>query len=122
MTLLSRGLAFLRSKLAEGAGVSVVYSRGATSGTITAWVGTTLFTGQVRDGIGGFVEWGERDYLFPLSAISTSFTEPRRGDRITETINGVSMTFEIQGPQGEVAWRYSDSERKLVRVHCKRVP
>lgn len=127
MGLLQDGQALINRTLAADAGVSVVYSRTVngvtTSVTLTAWVGRTLFAGS-NEANGARVEWGERDYLIPVSSLMLGgiLTLPARNtDRITETIGGVAVVFELMTPTGEPVWRYSDQYRTLYRVHCKRV-
>lgn len=127
MGLLQDGQAMLTQTLAAAAGVSVVYSRtvnGVTvSTTLTAWVGRTLFAGS-NDTNGARVEWGERDYLIPVASLKlngVAVIPQKQTDRITETINGTPVVFELQTPTGEPVWRFSDQYRTLYRVHCKRV-
>jgi hypothetical protein len=73
---------------------------------------------------GPAVAWGERDYLIPVASlvIAGGPTTPKRGDRVTETIDGAPVTFELQTPPGEPEWRFSDQTRTVYRVHVKRVP
>lgn len=123
MGLMSRAAAMLNRNLGVAAGVSVVYTRAADPAspvTITAesgncWVGRTAFAsnevGKAR------LRWGDRDYLIAASALPA---EPDEGDRITETVNGVPVTFEVCLPDtGEPAWRWSDPARTVYRLHVK---
>lgn len=122
MTLLSRSLTWLKSALATGAGVSITYTRGIGSQTATAWVGRTVFTQQPLQGGGVSVVFGDRDYLIPVSSLTlTDPATPKRGDRITEVVNGVSQTFEVIAPGGEPPWRYADPSQTIYRIHTKRV-
>lgn len=120
----------LARNLATAAGVSVTYSRttgGVTysvtlSGDTAVWVGNTLFKLQDIDGLR--IAWGERDYLIVAAnlILNGSAVEPAENDRIVETIDGTSMTFEVLPPGGgEPAWRWSDPDRTRYRVHVKRV-
>lgn len=121
MGLLSGAQSWLTSTLRTDAGVTVTYSRtGQTSLTLTAMVGRTAFS-QIpgNDAGGAAVIWGDRDYFVRVADLT--YGEPRKGDRITEVINGVAVTFECQAPGGEPCWRYSDQERTLYRIHTKRV-
>jgi hypothetical protein len=62
----------------------------------------------------------DRDYL--IRAENLPFGTPRDGDRITETVDGAELTFDVQRPfTGEPAWRWSDAQRTVYRIHCKRV-
>lgn len=122
MSLRSRGRDALTRRMIQTDGVSVTYTRGAESATITVWTGNTLFA-RALDEPGASVLWGERDYLIPVASlvIGGTATTPAKGDRITETIGGAAVTFELQTPTGEPAWRYSDADRSRYRIHCKKV-
>lgn len=108
-----------RKKQADGR--SVTYTRGDSSLSLTAWLGRTLFSRLASPGVGGAaVEWGDRDYLVAVADLTLG--EPALGDRITETINGTAVVFEVLTPDtGEPAWRYSDPTRTVWRIHTKRV-
>ena len=103
-------------------GVSVTYTRGAQSITLTAVVGTVK---RVVEDAGASdrskVLFGERCYLIDVDGLTLG--EPRRGDRLTETIDGTAYTFEVPGPlpNGEPAWRHSGPDRLTWRVWTKRV-
>lgn len=103
----------------QGAGVSVSYSRlGETDLTLTVWEGRTVFASNL-DG-GARIEFGERDYLIPVDDLT--YGEPELGDRVTQTLNGESVVFEVATPTtGEPCWRYADAGRTFYRLHCKRV-
>lgn len=121
---LQAGQAFLAEALGRVAGVALVYAR-AAGGTVTitaesggAWVGRTAYTAVQQGAIR--VEWGDRDYLIAAAALTGGV--PAEGDRITETINGAAAVFEVMSPgSGEPAWRYSDPQESVYRLHVKRV-
>lgn len=122
MTLRSRGAAALTRRQVAANAVTVTYTRGAQSATLEdVWIGNTLFA-RTLDEPGASVVWGERDYLIPVASLVLGgvAAQPARGDKITETINGVAVTFELQTPTGEPAWRYSDADRTRYRVHTKK--
>lgn len=121
--MMDRGRDFLTRQLGNAAGRTVVYMRSGVSSMLTAWVGRTLFAVNNPNAGAARVEWGERDYLILVASlvIGGVTVTPLKGDRITETIGGADVTFEIMSPSGEPAWRYSDVGRTLYRVHCKRV-
>ena len=119
---MSRGQAWLNSKLQTAAGVSTVYARGAYTLNLTPWVGRTVFASNLEGN--ARIEFGERDYLIPAAnlILNGATTEPAIGDRITETVGGESKVFEIMRPSnGEPAWRWSDSSQTRYRIHVKRV-
>lgn len=116
------GLSFLADTLIDNASKSITYSRGAYSVTLDAVIGSSLL--RLTDGQGQtFIERTDRDYLFKPAdlVLNGSTTIPMRGDRITETVSGTSKVFEVNPPDGEPPWRYSDPHQKLFRVHCKRI-
>lgn len=118
-TLFGNASTWLSTQLEYAAGVTVSYTRSDTTVSITAVVGQTLDVSQANTGT--LTEYGERDYLIKATEI-TSLGEPLIGDRITETLAGSSHVFEVMSPtNGEPAWRWSDAERTVYRVHCKRV-
>ena len=112
-----------RQKAARG--VSVTYARGSTTFALTAWDGRTLFSVRPGEPGGAAAVWGDRDYLFAVAdfaAFGFATPSPLIGDRISETIGGTAVTFEVMTPDsGEPAVRYSDQTRTVWRVHTKRV-
>ncbi|MFO0806038.1 MAG: hypothetical protein U0791_23275 [Gemmataceae bacterium] len=124
MGLSLNNAAWLNRMLGAAAGVTITYTRGATTIPITAasgdaTVGREQSTSE-REG-GPRKEWFDRDYLIRVSALS-ALGEPQEGDLITETINGVERSYKIMRPSnGERAWRFSDTEDHCYRVHTKRV-
>lgn len=124
MGLLNDADGWLNGMLGVAAGIAISYTRGATTIPITAesgsaWVGRIAFSSN-REGMAR-IEWGDRDYLLLASAIA-SFGEPAEGDRIAETVNGVSCVYEVMRPDtGDPAWRWSDVEQTVLRLHVKQV-
>jgi hypothetical protein len=109
---------WLPAAVQAAAGVSVTYARGVTSLAITAVVGRTAFASNQMGG--PRIEWGDRDYLITVEDLTIG--EPAIGDRVTEVIDGTSIVFELVTPDtGEPAWRYSDPQRTVYRLHMKRV-
>lgn len=119
MTLRSRGTAARIRRHKAAAGVSVTYARaGQSSLALSAWVGRIAFRSDYGGGVR--VELGDRDYFVAVADLTLG--TPRLGDRITETIGGTAVTFEVQTPEtGEACWRYHDPDRTVYRLHCKRV-
>lgn len=116
MTLFEQARAWLPGMVQAAAGVSVIYTRGVRSITVTAVVGRQAMTSVIQNRVR--VEWGDRDYLIAVADLT--FGEPALGDRITETIDGVAVTFEVQTPDtGEPAARHSDPQRTTWRIHVK---
>jgi len=100
----------------------ITYTRNASAVTLTASVGRTVFASQL-DGKAR-VEFGEIDLIIDSAdlVLDGIQTTPERGDRVSITLDGTAMTLELMVPQTrEPAWRYSDPERKRIRLHLKRV-
>ena len=118
MGLLSRGNSFLARAVGTKNGVTVTYTRGATSVAVTDAVPGNSFAAAVQpQQVPARVEVQDRDYLIPAAAIA-ALGEPAVGDRIAEP--GVG-TFEVVRRAGEPAWRWSDAERTLYRIRTKPV-
>ena len=117
--LFANATTWLNQQIQAAAKVTVTYTRGAESITITtAVVGRTVFASNVEGG--ARIEFGDRDYLIPVDDLT--FGEPAIGDRITETVDGTAKIFEVLTPDtGEPAWRYSDPQHTVWRLHVKQV-
>lgn len=115
--LLQTGAAWLHAKLSASAAHPVTYRRGAQAVTATATVGRTPFR-IVEDGVSLRVD--TRDFLIDAAAIAV-FGLPDRADRIDETINGVTVTYEVYAPAGEPEWRWSGPDRTRFRIHTQRI-
>lgn len=125
MGLLSRAKAFLTRTLSSSSGVEVSLSRGAHSATLTAWVGRSVDLQVATAEIPALARlYTERDYLIPVASyqVNSVAVTPQIGDRITETINGASVVFEVRPTDtDEPGWRYSDPTRSIYRVHVRMV-
>lgn len=105
----------LNDTLDDMVGVSVAYSRGATSATITATIGETIFESDNEFGV---LRIESRDFIVTKSRLDDAgFGEPQRGDRITETQGSDLVTHEVLDRQGAMPFRYCDQSRKRVRIH-----
>ncbi len=101
---------------------SIVYRRGANSVAITsAGIGSTRTFIETAEA--GRLEVRSRDYLIAPADLDFGDgpTEPRDGDRIEETRDGKTYTYQVVTIQGETPWRWSDPYRKQFRVHTQHV-
>lgn len=116
-TLFSKARNWIRQQLERAAGVSVTYVRtGQSPIAMTAVVGRTVFASNMVNQ--AQVEFGDRDYL--IKATDLTLGEPQIGDRIHETIDGEQRIYEIMTPNtGEPAWRWSDPQHTVYRLHVK---
>lgn len=120
-TLVQNGVTWLGSKLKTAAGVSITYTRGSYSVTITA--ACILNQYQIIDEEGFTTSVNSRDYLIHGAELilNGAAIAPRAGDRISETIGGVVNTFEVV-PLGQLReYEPMDSDSVLLKVHTKKV-
>jgi hypothetical protein len=104
---------------------SIVYHRGVTSVTLLkkAWTGRTPF--RIMDRGQSRLIWSEKDFLIPCVDLKIGGVEviPQVGDWIEVGFANVegNQKFEFMAPNNEPVWRYSDPQRKIYRIHAKRV-
>jgi hypothetical protein len=112
--------AWLQGRRHEHLTRAVAYWRGAEHVDVLATVGRTEFEAATEVGV---ELSASRDYLIRAAdlALGGSSIEPAAGDRIHETLGGVTAVFELAAPAGGPPWRWSDPECTVYRVHCKRV-
>lgn len=120
--VLQAGSNWLADQLKTHASREVVYRRGAQEVTVQATVGRTLL--KLDDGYGGVrMEWTDRDFLIQALdlVLAGSSSLPERGDVIRETQGAKTFIYEVMAPGKEPPWRWSDTYRKLLRIHTKQV-
>jgi len=116
--LLDQGAAWLDGKRKSHMSRTVTYARGATSFSVQATIGRTLFERSDAEGIQ--TTWESRDYLISAEDIREElFASPAAGDTITEIDDAGTFTYEVMAPPGEKVWKYSDSYRRCMRIHTK---
>ena len=114
--LLDAGLAWLDRQRERFLTRPVVYRRGGQEAEVPATIGRTVF--RLETGMGAIERIEARDYLIGVEHL-TSFDQPRSGDRIVEDRDGQRHTVEVMAPGGEPAWRWSDPDRRVYRIHTK---
>lgn len=119
--ILQDGAAWLGGQLKDHAGVSITYARGTNSVSITATV--TLHEYEVVDTEGFGITAVSRDYIVHAAdlVVAGSTITPRAGDRITETVGGVSQTFEVMALGQLKEHEPVDSDGLLLRIHTKKI-
>jgi len=105
----------------SAAGITVTYSRGADSVSLTAVVGQSSFDEVDAMGIVERIE--SRDYFVDVTKlILNSVTVlPGIGDSIVETVDGIDYKYEVMTLDSQPAWRYSDVHRYALRIHTKQI-
>lgn len=95
---------------------TIVWSRGTASASVAARVGRTAW--EVESG-GGRVERVEsRDFLVDPTDLPV---EPKEGDTIVETIDGIAYRHTIAAPAGTPPVHWADAYRTTLRCHTKLV-
>ena len=117
---MQEAIARLKERLQDSVSITVVYHRGNNLINLICWVGATAF--RVNDQTNSRLIWSDRDYLIPVEnlKINNVLVTPNYGDWLEETFpDGIVKRFEISAPQGEQAWRYSDQQKMIYRIHTK---
>jgi hypothetical protein len=113
---------WLADQLQKHVASEVTYKRGTQQVTVRATIGRTLLSLDNEFG-GTRMEWTDRDFL--IRAVDLKFgaaaVVPQRGDRIMESVNGQTLSFEVLAPADEPVWRWADPHRQMLRIHTKLV-
>jgi hypothetical protein len=120
--LLETGAAWLAERLAAHASHVVSYVRGAERLTLSATFGRTPM--EVADGYGSIrIDYTGRDFLVRSEnlVLGGTYAEPLRGDRIEELVGDKTHVYEVMAQDNEQPFRYCDPNRKLMRIHTKRI-
>lgn len=112
--MLSSGAAWLAGQLHAAASSTVVFVRGASAVETKATVGSSSFEAANQSGV--VERWESRDFIVRTDDLP--FGEPQRGDKVVETINGISVTYDVSSPRGVPLFHYGDAFRQTVRVHA----
>jgi len=118
--LLTTGSDWLADTLKDHAGTAVTYYRGALSVDLTATVGQSERDVEGADGV--LITAESHDFLI-LTAdliLGGQQVEPAPGDLIRETAGGTTYVWEVLPIGGVPCWRYSDPDRKAIRIHTKK--
>jgi len=119
--LLQQGSDWLQSMRTQYATQSVVYKRGPDRVTLNATKGKSHI--EVEDDYGTRIETEITDFLVTASdlVLNEQTTRPQVGDKIEETIDGVTRIYEVMPIVAEGHWRWSDSFNKTLRIHTKMI-
>jgi len=121
--LLQQGSAFLEDQRHKHMTRAVTYLRGGENGQVQATVGRTVF--EQGDQFGVVHRTETRDYLVRAQdlVLSGAQSEPKVGDRVREPSGTAALLYEVMsigsGSGGEPPFRFSDPERKTLRIHTK---
>lgn len=100
-----------------GTGVSVTYTRGTTTAAIVATPLAEPVDATNLPGPTGRSVIRERTYFIVYAdLVAAGFDLPQNGDRIVETLNGESATYEVTPERTTPAYRWADAQQTRVRV------
>src|SRR5262245_34398571 len=118
VTRLATAVTNLWDRLVSAGGRTIVYSRGATSLTLTAIKGSVLL--HLSDGMGGTrILRTQDDYIVRAGDLAgLDPPEPALADCIQDQAELRNYAPLPPGP-GEAHWRYTDSTRVLMRIHTR---
>lgn len=103
-----------------GTGVSVLYTRGATTAPLVATPATPDADASTQPSPTGRNQDKERFYFLVLADLTAAgLGEPQDGDRITEVIGGTPTVWEVT-PRRTEPERQLNTQRDRVRVRCIR--
>lgn len=121
-TLMQRGATWLGARLKTAAGRSFVLTRGAAStAAFTAAVASCEYEEMGDDGLQTSVRYDDLTIVAADVVVSGSQVEPRDGDVLAETLNGVVIQYEVLPLQKRPAVEWLDSSGILLLVHTKRI-
>lgn len=118
--MLKNGLAWLAAQQTAHVSGNVIYQRGADQITVAAMAGDVRYEVTESDGL--VTQYISRDFLIDsaLLVIDAARILPARGDKIIETLNGVTHTYSVLPPPGgEHHYRPCDPARVKLRIHTK---
>lgn len=120
-TLMQRGATWLGGKLKTAAGRSVVYSRGVhNSAAITGWVAKHEYEEIGDDGLTTSVVVDDWTFKATDVVVNGAVIEPRDGDVITETLNGITNEYTVLPLKDKKCFEWLDSSGLLLLIHTKR--
>lgn len=119
--LMQNAAGWFAARMAQVAGRSVTYRRGAKTASLTGWVDSHTY--QVYDGDGILTNYVADDWTFKVSSMlfGTETIIPQPGDRIEETLNSTSLVWEVMPVSGTTPYEWLDTSNTMVVVHTKRL-
>lgn len=120
---MQRSAEWLGARLKTAAGRSVTYTRSGQSLSVTGWPARHDYEVDDDDGIPRrvtFHDWTFAAADLDFTSDSTPFAA-RPGDQITETLDGVELTYEVMPIDVRPPSEWLDTAGELILIHCKLV-
>lgn len=127
-TRLAASTSALIRSMRAARGVSLTYTRGAYSVTLTGWAGNTgvSFLSKIQSEPSAGSETSNADFAIVASELilNSAAISPRIGDTIVATINSVSVSYLVMPTtQGERAWDWLDEQTRMIyQIHATATP
>lgn len=123
MNLMARGMAAHIRRKKQTDGRTVTYSRGREAITLIVWPDAAESRRLTLDPVDTAVNVSDRTYVFAAADLVMGGTTvlPEKDDRITETINGEELAFELRVTPDNPGWNHFDNTRTMLIVRMKRV-
>jgi len=117
--LINAGEQWLNTKREALLTRSVTYYRGVNSVKVDVTVGRTPFRINDEYGVSTIIE--SRDYLITAAdlIILAAVILPEPGDTIKEVVGSEVFVYTVMAPGGEPEYRFSDRDRRILRIHTK---
>lgn len=118
---MQRGASWLSDRLQAAAGRTITYRRNQLTVSITGVSVLNEYEAVDDDGFRTTLQI--HDWLFaPEDIVLRSETiTPRPGDRITETLSGVTVVYEVTPIGDAPCVEWVDTSGIMIRVHTKRI-
>jgi len=120
MNLLRRGSKWLTGQMAEHASEPVTYRQGSVSVLIPSAMRIRRDVEVMDDD--GMMTWVQvHEFRFEMRWLAAQQIGPRKGDLITETIDGDERRFEVMPVGGKPAWKDASNDGHWISVMTKAV-
>lgn len=115
--LIKDGVDWFRSKLKAKAGVTITYTRGPNSVSVTATVGRTEYEREEASGV--VLRFESRDFIVEADdlILNSVTVKPQDGDKIV--YNG--ETYEVLSLDGARPYEPTDNYETQWRIHTKQI-
>lgn len=117
--MIATGAAWLDDQRRRHMSVPVTYrpAGGLFAVTMPATIGLSRY--ETVDAAGQLLRYESRDYF--ISTVDLK-AEPKKGDTITELVDGDAHTYLVAGPPGGGnVWSWADRGQRVRRIHTHKI-
>ena len=120
MNIVQKAVKAAQDRLQQVAGTSLIYKReGAGQVTLRGVAGSSQFNSTDASGV--TITYRTKDWIVPACDLvfGGQQAEPKNEDEIHERVGNKVVVYVVRRPEGgEAVYRYSDSGRSHLRIHC----